>query len=100
MVRSVIRKSVFAMLIFAVMTAGSLMILKKLPTGFIPNEDEGSIFVNVCLPDGSTLERTQRFWSRSDRFFRPPRCPDYASVAGYSMLDDTLAANGEYALLI
>ncbi len=94
-VRSVIRKSIFAMLIFAVMTVGSLMILKKLPTGFIPNEDEGSIFVNVRLPDGSTLERTQKVLEQVGQILQTtPGVQDYVSVAGYSMLDGTLAANG------
>lgn len=94
-VRSVIRKSIFAMLIFAVMTAGSLIILKKLPTGFIPDEDEGSVFVNVRLPDGSTLERTQKVLEQVGQILQTtPGIQDYVSVAGYSMLDGTLAANG------
>ena len=94
-VRSVIRKSIFAMLIFAVMTAGSLMILKRLPTGFIPDEDEGSIFVNIRLPDGSTLERTRQVLDQVGQILQTtPGVQDYVSVAGYSMLDGALASNG------
>lgn len=94
-VRSVIRKSIFAMLIFAVMTAGSLMLLKKLPTGFIPDEDEGSVFVNVRLPDGSTLERTQKVLEQVGQILQTtPGIQDYVSVAGFSMLDDAIAPNG------
>ncbi|MBN2513359.1 MAG: multidrug efflux RND transporter permease subunit [Sedimentisphaerales bacterium] len=94
-VRSVIRKSIFAMLIFAIMTAGSLIILKKLPTGFIPNEDEGSIFVNVRLPDGSTLDRTRQVLDQVGQILQTtPGVQDYVSVAGFSMLDNAIAPNG------
>jgi len=94
-VRSVIRKSIFAMLIFAVMTAGSLMILKRLPTGFIPDEDEGSIFVNIRLPDGSTLERTRQVLEQVGQILQTtPGVQDYVSVAGFSLLDDALTPNG------
>jgi HAE1 family hydrophobic/amphiphilic exporter-1 len=93
-VRSVIRKSVFAMLIFAAMTVGSLLGLKSLPTGFIPNEDEGSFFVNVRLPDGATLERTRQALSEVGRILEStPGVKDYVSVAGFSMLDGAIVPN-------
>ena len=38
---------------------GAIVGLIKLPTGFIPNEDQGYLVVAVSLPDASSLERTQ-----------------------------------------
>jgi HAE1 family hydrophobic/amphiphilic exporter-1 len=94
-VRSIIRKSVLAMLLFAAMTAGSLLGLKSLPTGFIPDEDEGSFFVNVRLPDGATLERTRQVMSQVGRILEStPGIKDYVSVGGYSMLDGAIIPNG------
>ena len=94
-VRSVIRKSAFAMLIFAAMTVASLMILKKLPTGFIPDEDEGSFFVNVRLPDGATLNRTRQVLNQVGQVLEStPGVKDYVSVAGFSMLDGAIVPNG------
>jgi len=94
-VRSVIRKSVFAMLIFAAMTAASLLGLKSLHTGFIPDEDEGSFFVNVRLPDGATLERTRQALSEVGQVLEStPGVKDYVSVAGFSMLDGAIVSNG------
>jgi HAE1 family hydrophobic/amphiphilic exporter-1 len=94
-VRSIIRKSVLAMLVFAAMTVGSLMGLKSLPTGFIPNEDEGSFFVNVRLPDGATLERTRQVLSQVGQILEStPGVKDYVSVAGFSMLDGAIVPNG------
>lgn len=34
-------------------------LMKKTPTSFVPSEDMGTIFVNVTLPPGSTMERVQ-----------------------------------------
>ncbi|MBM4104196.1 MAG: multidrug efflux RND transporter permease subunit [Planctomycetes bacterium] len=94
-VRSVIRKSVFAMLVFAAMTVSSLLILRTLPTGFIPNEDEGSFFVNVRLPDGATLERTNQVMSQVGQILKStPGIEDYVSVAGFSLLDGAIIPNG------
>jgi HAE1 family hydrophobic/amphiphilic exporter-1 len=93
--RSIIRKSVFAMLVFAAMTVAALLILRTLPTGFIPNEDEGSIFVNVRLPDGATLERTRQVMSQVGRILEStPGVSDYVSVAGFSMLDNAIVPSG------
>jgi HAE1 family hydrophobic/amphiphilic exporter-1 len=94
-VRSIIRKSALAMLVFAAMTVGSLMGLKSLPTGFIPDEDEGSFFVNVRLPDGATLERTKQVLSQVGQVLKStPGVKDYVSVAGFSMLDGAIVPNG------
>jgi len=38
---------------------GAIVGLIKLPTGFIPNEDQGYLVVSTQLPDASSLERTQ-----------------------------------------
>jgi HAE1 family hydrophobic/amphiphilic exporter-1 len=41
--------------------------LSRVPTGFIPIEDQGYLLVAVQLPDGAALERTQRVLTRSAR---------------------------------
>jgi HAE1 family hydrophobic/amphiphilic exporter-1 len=38
---------------------GAIVGLIKLPTGFIPNEDQGYLIVATSLPDAASLERTQ-----------------------------------------
>jgi HAE1 family hydrophobic/amphiphilic exporter-1 len=44
------------LLIFCVITG---LIARILPSGFIPNEDQGTIYTNVITPPGATLERTE-----------------------------------------
>lgn len=41
-----------------------------LPTAFLPDEDQGVLYVDVQLPPGATLERTERVLAEIDRYFR------------------------------
>ncbi|MDX1907477.1 MAG: efflux RND transporter permease subunit [Bacteroidia bacterium] len=52
------RRSITFLMLFA-FCAGTGFLGKILPTGFIPNEDQGTFYVSVTTPSGSTLERTK-----------------------------------------
>jgi len=62
-----IRKSAFAVIGLACfwLAAGSLF--RHLPTGFLPEEDQGTIFVTVRLPDGASVERTDAATRKIER---------------------------------
>jgi hydrophobe/amphiphile efflux-1 (HAE1) family protein len=59
-VKSLIRKSVLALAILALFYVSVGGLFKVLPTGFLPDEDQGVFFVAVHLPDGASIERTKR----------------------------------------
>ena len=46
---------------------GSLFV--RMPTGFLPEEDQGQIMVQVMLPPGSTMEQTRAVMARVDAYF-------------------------------
>jgi HAE1 family hydrophobic/amphiphilic exporter-1/multidrug efflux pump len=48
------------MLAYGLIAIGMAVIFMRLPTGFLPNEDQGRILNQVSLPAGSTLEETER----------------------------------------
>jgi len=45
---------------FVLLLAACVFLFMRVPTSFVPTEDQGYIFGNVQLPDGATLERTRR----------------------------------------
>jgi hydrophobe/amphiphile efflux-1 (HAE1) family protein len=49
-----------ALLVFVALIAGAGVLLWKVPTSFVPPEDQGYIIAAAALPDGATLERTSR----------------------------------------
>ena len=53
-----IRRSVFALIALLAFTLVTGFLFKILPTGFLPNEDQGAFFVGVRLPDSASTERT------------------------------------------
>jgi HAE1 family hydrophobic/amphiphilic exporter-1 len=66
----------------------------RLPTGFVPAEDQGYVFANVQLPDAASLERTQATMSRVEEILmNTPGISDVISVAGYSLLTGTNSSN-------
>lgn len=59
----------------------------KLPTGFLPNEDQGVVIMMVELPPGSTLTQTNEVLSKASNYFRTEEKSVDAvfTVAGFSL---------------
>jgi len=71
--------------------------LARVPTGFLPIEDQGYILVSVQLPDGASLERTQKAMQQVTEIARQDASVENViAIAGISVLDNsaTLANAG------
>lgn len=79
------------LLIFSLGTWG---VGKLLPTGFIPTEDQGTIYVNVTTPVGATLERTEEVMAEIDDVAKTLKeIESTSSLAGFSMMTDGSGAS-------
>jgi HAE1 family hydrophobic/amphiphilic exporter-1/multidrug efflux pump len=47
-------------LIFAIVIGAGVVLFKRVPSAFVPSEDQGYLISSVTLPDGATLPRTSR----------------------------------------
>ena len=76
--------------------------LSRVPTGFIPIEDQGYLLVAVQLPDGAALDRTQRVLDQVSALAgKTPGVEQVISIAGISALDSSSSlANAGVAYLI
>ncbi|HEY6099285.1 MAG TPA: efflux RND transporter permease subunit, partial [Anaeromyxobacter sp.] len=63
-VGGVLRRRARAMIAYAGILAVLAVLFVKVPTAFLPDEDQGIVFVQVLLPPGSTLESTRRVLER------------------------------------
>ncbi|MGB0766849.1 MAG: efflux RND transporter permease subunit, partial [Phycisphaeraceae bacterium] len=96
-----IRLAVLTVLLFGGITAASAFGFKLIPTGFLPNEDQGYFFVNIQLPDGSTGDRTLEVLERVEKMAgQQPGVRDVFSVQGFSLLSGTIASNNAMAIVI
>jgi HAE1 family hydrophobic/amphiphilic exporter-1 len=64
--------------------------LARVPTGFLPIEDQGYLLVVVQLPDGAALARTQKALEEVSTTAGADRAVDHVvAIAGVSALDDS-----------
>jgi HAE1 family hydrophobic/amphiphilic exporter-1 len=64
--------------------------LSRIPTGFIPTEDQGYMMVSVQLPDGASLQRTERVMDEVTRLAREiPGVDQSITIGGISPLDNS-----------
>src|SRR5690606_35808094 len=61
------RRIVMAGFVALALAIGALFV--RMPTGFLPEEDQGQLMVSVMLPPGSTAERTREVMERVDEYF-------------------------------
>jgi multidrug efflux pump subunit AcrB len=105
-----LRLSVLVLLVYGGLLGLTWLGLTHTPTGFIPSQDKGYLLVNVQLPDGASVERTEEIIQKMNRIalgdeehggkYRGPKPPPgsklYEPVAGVS---DTVAVSGQSILL-
>lgn len=85
--RFLIHKTGIALFLLAgaVVLAGVLG--KRIPTSFLPDEDQGYVFAGLQLPDAASLQRTDAVVKQAEEILKhTPGVETYLSVIGYSML--------------
>ncbi|MFA5555159.1 MAG: multidrug efflux RND transporter permease subunit [Phycisphaerae bacterium] len=100
-VHRLVRKTALVMIIFAILIGVLVFTFSRVPGGFIPSEDEGYIFVNAVLPDGSSLERTQDVMEQVGAILKTtPGVQDYITIGGYSLIDSMITSNAGAVFVI
>ncbi|NLP60791.1 efflux RND transporter permease subunit [Paraburkholderia sacchari] len=93
-VQSAIRRVALSVLLIAVMCAATGVLFKKIPTSFVPVEDQGYLFGAVITPDAASLDRTGDLSKRAeDWFMKQPAVKAVAAPIGYSLIDSQYKAN-------
>jgi len=57
------------LLVFLLITAVLGLLFRRMPTAYLPNEDQGSMYAQALLPAGSTLEQTEQVLAQVRRHF-------------------------------
>lgn len=93
-VRVLVRHVVLGMLAFLGLLALAIWWYTRVPTGFLPTEDQGYMFVAVQLPDAASQERTQAVMRNVDKILADtPGVGDWITIGGLSLLDFSSAPN-------
>jgi HAE1 family hydrophobic/amphiphilic exporter-1 len=90
--RIAIRKSFLSFGLLGILAVVAGLFGSKLPSGFLPEEDQGYVFLALQLPDASSLERTDQACRKIEDFLsKTPGVQYTTSVIGFSLL--SLAQN-------
>ena len=100
LVRSLVRKAFLVLLVTGGLLLVSGGIFKALPTGFVPEEDQGTIMVNVQLPDAASLNRTKAVMDKIESRLKGIKELEHSmSVAGYNIMTGVSASNCGFLLI-
>jgi HAE1 family hydrophobic/amphiphilic exporter-1 len=86
--------------LFMAFCTGIFFLNNSLPTGFIPNEDQGMFYAIIQTPPGSTLERTNDIASRLQKVAQGIEgVKSISTLAGFEMLTEGTGANSGTCLV-
>jgi multidrug efflux pump len=81
-VARMIGAALVSMLVFTVIAGGMGFLFTRLPTGFLPDEDQGLLFGQVTLPPGATAEQTEAVNTRVANYLLTAEKQNVASTLG------------------
>jgi HAE1 family hydrophobic/amphiphilic exporter-1 len=91
--RRLIRKIAIPLVLLAGVAGITVFVGGKLPSGFVPDEDQGYAIFGVQLPDGASLQRTKEVYTKIDAILaKQPGIRFYNGIAGFSFFTRTAAS--------
>ena len=94
----ILRKSAVALVVLLGFGAAGLWIGGKLPTSFVPDEDQGYFFMNIQLPHAASLQRTEDVLAKIQKITSAiPGVENVTTVGGFSLLSFVRASYSGFA---
>ena len=85
LVARILKRATRYLVVYVAIIAAVTVVYVRLPTSFLPNEDQGTILVNVQLPPGATQQRTLSVMQQVEGFLlKQPEVQGMVSVLGFS----------------
>jgi len=100
LMRLIVRRWYITIAVVAAFSFGVVKVAEVLPSGFVPNEDQGIIYAIIQTPPGTTLERTNAVAMQLQEISKEIHAVDSAtSLAGYEILTEGRASNAGTVLI-
>ncbi len=80
LVGRILGKKLRYLVVYLVIVAALVLLFQRMPTAYLPNEDQGIMFVQTMLPAGSTLEQTQEIQDQVRQHFLEAEKEAVASI--------------------
>jgi HAE1 family hydrophobic/amphiphilic exporter-1 len=92
---SILARKMFRSLAFiGVLMYVIVVLVRNIPGGFVPEEDQGFILVNAQLPDAASLERTDAAMKKVEAILAKNEAVEgFNTISGYSLITSAYASN-------
>ncbi len=78
----------------AILVFATVVLVRHIPGGFIPEEDQGYLLVNALLPDAASLERTDAVMRKAEAVLeRNEHVAGFNTITGFSLLTGAYSSN-------
>ena len=92
--RLLVRRAILTIVIIGFVIAGAAVFARAIPAGFIPDEDQGILGVNVQLPPGASLARTSDVLKKVEEILaKTEGVESYQTIGGYGVVTNTYQPN-------
>jgi len=89
-----IRKTIRSVAFIGILIYVTVVLVRQIPTGFVPEEDQGYLLVNAMLPDAASLERTDAVMKKAEAVLKANEAVDgFNTITGYSLITSAYASN-------
>jgi HAE1 family hydrophobic/amphiphilic exporter-1 len=88
------RKFLISLAFIGILVFVTVSLVRNIPGGFVPEEDQGFLLVNALLPDAASLERTDAVMKKAEAVLKKNESVDgYNTISGFSLLTGAYASN-------
>ena len=95
-----IRKTVRSLIFIGIIVGVVVLLGAKIPGGFVPEEDEGYVFINIELPGAASLERTNKVTKQVEAILaKNENIQDVTTISGFSLLKNSNATNNAFMFI-
>ncbi|MCO4292980.1 multidrug efflux RND transporter permease subunit [Solitalea sp. MAHUQ-68] len=99
-VQGFVKKSFRSILFTLIVVVGVVVLAKLIPSGFVPEEDQGYYMLNIQLPDAASLGRTDEVAHKIEQILgKIDGIQFYTTIMGYSMVTSAYTTNTAFVFV-
>lgn len=93
-VKFILGNNIIAVLLYILTIVGIVLLFMRIPTGLVPEEDQGAILGVVQLPDGASIDRSSEFIADlTKKLNQEPAIDSFMTLAGLDILSGSVRPN-------
>jgi len=88
------RKMFRSLAFIGILVYATVMLVQRIPGGFVPEEDQGYLLINALLPDAASLERTDAVMKKVEGILEKNEAIEgFNTISGFSLLTGAYSSN-------